>query len=126
MEGYPATLVHGPLTCTLLLHLLHQTLLETCSNNNNTYIRRFEYRAVNPVFCGEDVRLCLRWERHCPESSSMSTQITQDTFDESEELELIRQDGQQDAVLEKKCELWAETKQAGLVMSGTAIICEKQ
>jgi 3-methylfumaryl-CoA hydratase len=44
-EGYPGLLVHGPLQATLLIELAHSTRPETMP-------RRFEYRALRPLFDG--------------------------------------------------------------------------
>jgi 3-methylfumaryl-CoA hydratase len=49
-EGYPALVVHGPLTATLLVDLLHRSLpAETLSS--------FSFKAVNPVFDNESIYL---------------------------------------------------------------------
>ena len=47
-EGYPALLVHAPLTALLLLDAARRNCCAT---------RTFEYRAVAPVFCGETITL---------------------------------------------------------------------
>ena len=53
VEGYPGLIVHGPLIATLLLDLLR-------SERPNAVVRRYEFRAVRPLFdihpfdvCGE-------------------------------------------------------------------------
>ena len=43
VEGYPGLIVHGPLIATLLLDLLRRTLPDAA-------VRRFEFRAVRPLF----------------------------------------------------------------------------
>ena len=48
-EGYPALVVHAPLVAMLLLQLLRK--------NSEKHIRRFEYRALAPLFEGQPVRL---------------------------------------------------------------------
>lgn len=51
-EGYPATVVHGPLTALLLAGLAAEA---------NPDMSRFRFRAQAPLFCGD--RLRLRGER---------------------------------------------------------------
>ena len=53
VEGYPGLIVHGPLIATLLLDLLRSEL-------PGAVVRRYEFRAVRPLFdihpfevCGE-------------------------------------------------------------------------
>ena len=43
MEGYPGLVVHGPLMATLLTELVRSNLPEAT-------MKRFEFRAVSPVF----------------------------------------------------------------------------
>ena len=47
-EGYPDLVVQGPLVALLMLEHLH-------SQRPPSTLRKFSYRAVAPVFCGEDV-----------------------------------------------------------------------
>ena len=56
VEGYPGLVVHGPLIATLLLDLLREKLPDAT-------VRRYEFRAVRPLFdtnafdvCGEPAR----------------------------------------------------------------------
>ena len=56
VEGYPGLVVHGPLIATLLLDLLREKL-------SDATVRRYEFRAVRPLFdtnafdvCGEPAR----------------------------------------------------------------------
>ncbi|CAG8539497.1 7051_t:CDS:2, partial [Scutellospora calospora] len=51
-EGYPGCLVHGPLTCTLLLDLIRDNL------PNTSYIKTFSYRAMSPLYVGEEFKIC--------------------------------------------------------------------
>jgi 3-methylfumaryl-CoA hydratase len=51
IEGYPALLVHGPLTAILLLDLLAR-------NTPEVRLARFDYRAVRPLFCGRPLAVC--------------------------------------------------------------------
>ena len=48
-EGYPALVVHAPLVAMLLLQLLRK--------NTEKHIKRFEYRALAPLFDGQPFRL---------------------------------------------------------------------
>jgi 3-methylfumaryl-CoA hydratase len=52
VEGHPERVVHGPLLAQLLADLLRDETGRT--------IRRFDYRAVSPVYCDEPFRLCGR------------------------------------------------------------------
>jgi 3-methylfumaryl-CoA hydratase len=49
-EGYPGLVVHGPLTATLLMDRL--------VNRHGPAVRRFAFRARQPLFCGEPMGLC--------------------------------------------------------------------
>ena len=55
VEGYPGLVVHGPLVATLLLDLLRRRRPEAT-------VRRFEFRALRPVFDGHPLTLCGRLE----------------------------------------------------------------
>ncbi|KAJ2163120.1 hypothetical protein GGF46_000049 [Coemansia sp. RSA 552] len=55
IEHHPGLLVHGPLTCTLLLQLLQAHLPE------GTSLRSFDYRAISPLYCQQTVSLNGRW-----------------------------------------------------------------
>lgn len=44
-EGYPGLLVHGPLTCTLLLDLVRRSVPDR-------ELASFDYRALRPLICG--------------------------------------------------------------------------
>ncbi|KAJ2454904.1 hypothetical protein EV183_001165 [Coemansia sp. RSA 2336] len=55
VENHPGLLVHGPLTCTLLLQLL-QTYMPAGMG-----LQSFDYRAVSPMYCQQKVTLNGRW-----------------------------------------------------------------
>ena len=67
VEGYPGLIVHGPLIATLLLDLLRSKLPEAT-------VRRYEFRAVHPLFdihpfdvCGElasDAKSVRLWAKN--------------------------------------------------------------
>ncbi len=52
VEGYPERVVHGPLLAQLLADLLR--------DETGREIRRFDFRAISPIFCGQPFRLCGR------------------------------------------------------------------
>ena len=54
-EGYPALIVHAPLLAMLLLQLLRK--------NTDKTLRRFEYRAMAPLFDGQVIQLSAVEER---------------------------------------------------------------
>ncbi|RKP24983.1 HotDog domain-containing protein [Syncephalis pseudoplumigaleata] len=92
-EGYPAPLVHGPLTCTLLLGLLEEQLHH--HRAQTLHIDSFTYRAISPLYCGRPLTLHGRW--------STSAEADADPG-------------------RLKCHLWATNEQGGLAMSGTATL----
>ncbi|KAJ1565082.1 hypothetical protein HK096_004638 [Nowakowskiella sp. JEL0078] len=51
-EGYPDLLVHGPLTCTLLLDLLKRN-----KPTQHAVFKSFSYRAVSPLFVNKQMTL---------------------------------------------------------------------
>tara|TARA_B100000700_G_scaffold308622_1_gene386582 strand:- start:920 stop:1168 length:249 start_codon:yes stop_codon:yes gene_type:complete len=51
IEGYPGLVVHGPLTATLLMHF--------CINTLKKNIKKFEFRAIKPLFDTEKFMLNL-------------------------------------------------------------------
>jgi hydroxyacyl-ACP dehydratase HTD2-like protein with hotdog domain len=57
VEGFPDCLVHGPLTCTLLLHLAEKDLKEQGLDQRDL---RFEYRALSPLFVNRPISLHLK------------------------------------------------------------------
>ncbi|OMJ07448.1 Mesaconyl-C(4)-CoA hydratase [Smittium culicis] len=57
IEKHPNNLVHGPLTCTMLLELLR-------TNSPNGYkLRNFKYRAVSPLYSNQPLTLCGTWSK---------------------------------------------------------------
>lgn len=52
-EGYPGLVVHGPLLATLMLELVRSTLPAQA-------VKRFEFRAIAPVFEGAQIVACGR------------------------------------------------------------------
>ena len=58
VEQYPGLVVHGPLVATLLMDLLHRGWPEL-------HVRRFDFKAVSPLFEGEPIILRAR---HAEES----------------------------------------------------------
>ncbi|KAJ1922056.1 hypothetical protein IWQ60_006644 [Tieghemiomyces parasiticus] len=89
-EGHASCLVHGPLTCTLLLDLTRRHF----PADTRPLFRTFTYRALSPLFCGEPFTVAGRWVRGQPAAGSESAPIT-------------------------GCELWAKNEDGGLAMSGT-------
>ncbi|KAK9768235.1 hypothetical protein K7432_001258 [Basidiobolus ranarum] len=61
IEKYPACLVQGPLTTTLLLELLGENL------PSNKYIKLFTYRALHPMYVNEPFTICGK-QSNCGES----------------------------------------------------------
>ncbi|KAJ2006898.1 hypothetical protein GGI04_001718 [Coemansia thaxteri] len=55
VERHPALLVHGPLTCTLLLQLLHANMPQHFA------LKSFDYRAIAPAYCQQRMTLNGRW-----------------------------------------------------------------
>ena len=49
VEGYSGLVVHGPLLCTHILELARDMIGE---------VEKFSYRALAPVFCGEETWFC--------------------------------------------------------------------
>lgn len=49
-EAYPGRVVHGPLLALLMLEHLHKT-------RASDSLRQFQYRALAPTFCGEEVAI---------------------------------------------------------------------
>jgi 3-methylfumaryl-CoA hydratase len=78
VEGYPGLVVHGPLIATLLLDLVRRNLPEA-------QVRRFEFRAVRPLFdtasffvCGKPEGNTIRlWARD--ESGALAMSATAET-----------------------------------------------
>lgn len=62
-EGYPALVVHAPLVAMLLLQMVRE--------NSDKHIRRFEYRALAPLFEGQPVLLSAVVE----EGDTINTQV---------------------------------------------------
>ncbi|PIA19167.1 hypothetical protein COEREDRAFT_37392 [Coemansia reversa NRRL 1564] len=93
VEHHPGLLVHGPLTCTLLLQLLQANM------PNGMTLKTFDYRALSPLYCQQKMTLNGRW---------MKAML--DSADES------KNSGA------KACELWATNDEGGLAMKGVATI----
>lgn len=54
VEGHRNLLVHGPMTCTLLM-----TMLNAHVSEQGKAISKFEYRNVAPLYASEELKLCL-------------------------------------------------------------------
>ena len=50
-EGYPGLVVHGPLLATLMLELVR-------ARQHGLAVRRFEFRAIAPVFDAQRIEAC--------------------------------------------------------------------
>ncbi|KAF9332993.1 hypothetical protein BGZ91_011479 [Linnemannia elongata] len=55
VEDHPACLVHGPLSATLLLEPLRQSLLQP-----NQVIKNFRYRALSPLYVDQPIKICAK------------------------------------------------------------------
>ncbi|KAJ2217330.1 hypothetical protein EV179_000480 [Coemansia sp. RSA 487] len=55
VENHPGLLVHGPLTCTLLLQLLQSHMPAGMA------LKSFDYRAISPLYCAQSLSLNGRW-----------------------------------------------------------------
>ncbi|KAJ2032183.1 hypothetical protein IW146_010587 [Coemansia sp. RSA 922] len=91
VEGHPGLLVHGPLTCTLLLQLLH------ANTPPGLALKSFEYRAISPAYCQQQMTLNGRWmlQRHKKPSADDASVL---------------------------CELWATNNEGGIAMKGVATL----
>ncbi|KAJ1648120.1 hypothetical protein LPJ64_000573 [Coemansia asiatica] len=97
VERHPGLLVHGPLTCTLLLQLMQANMPDGMA------LRSFNYRAISPMYCGQDLQLNGRW---------MQTMFRDSNANGSKQLiEGSRQ-----------CELWATNNEGGISMKGVATL----
>ncbi|KAJ1834693.1 hypothetical protein IWW55_003097 [Coemansia sp. RSA 2706] len=56
-EHHPGLLVHGPLSCTLLLQLLQTHMPKGMT------LKSFDYRAISPMYCQKQLVLNGRWIR---------------------------------------------------------------
>ncbi|KAJ1902021.1 hypothetical protein LPJ66_000345 [Kickxella alabastrina] len=92
-ERHPGLLVHGPLTCTLLLQLLEANMPQGMA------LKSFDYRAVSPMYCQQGMRLNGRWMQ-APQRANTKC----------------------DVVGPKKCELWSTNDEGGISMKGVATI----
>ncbi|KAJ2368703.1 hypothetical protein IW150_005337 [Coemansia sp. RSA 2607] len=93
VENHPGLLVHGPLTCTLLLQFLHANMPDKMT------LRSFDYRAISPMYCQQELHLNGRW-----------LQPTQQDQDRSA------------ANGARRCELWATNNEGGIAMKGIATL----
>ena len=55
VEGFPELLVHGPLTCTLLLDLIQK------NTGKWEYPASFSYRAISPLFANRKMKMSIKW-----------------------------------------------------------------
>jgi hydroxyacyl-ACP dehydratase HTD2-like protein with hotdog domain len=53
VEGHRNLLVHGPMTCTLLM-----TMLNAQISQQGKAISKFDYRNVAPLYADEELKLC--------------------------------------------------------------------
>ncbi|KAJ1736233.1 hypothetical protein LPJ61_000017 [Coemansia biformis] len=63
VEHHPGLLVHGPLTCTLLLQLLQAHMPPGMT------LGSFGYRAVSPLYCQHKLTLNGRWMQGVPDGA---------------------------------------------------------
>ncbi|KAJ2603063.1 hypothetical protein GGF40_000057 [Coemansia sp. RSA 1286] len=95
VERHPGLLVHGPLTCTLLLQLMQANMPEGMA------LRSFNYRAISPMYCQQDLQLNGRWMQTASQSSGANKQL---------------------ADIARQCELWATNNEGGISMKGVATL----
>ncbi|KAF1933560.1 uncharacterized protein M421DRAFT_39982, partial [Didymella exigua CBS 183.55] len=60
VEGHRNTLVHGPLTLTLMLQVLNKHLKLSQIAQGHEAITSIEYRNIAPLYCDEEMRVCLK------------------------------------------------------------------
>jgi 3-methylfumaryl-CoA hydratase len=71
-EGYPALVVHGPLTATRLADFAAAT---------RGPLKRFQFRALSPLFCGQPIRLVQGEQRatftalRCDGATAMTAEV---------------------------------------------------
>lgn len=66
VEGHPALLMHGPLTATLLVEIAGQA-----ATSRGKTLQNFRYRATNPLYVSQEVRLSGEWVNGVHESLVM-------------------------------------------------------
>ncbi|KAJ2439940.1 hypothetical protein GGF42_007790 [Coemansia sp. RSA 2424] len=94
VEGHPGLLVHGPLTCTMLLQFLYANMPPGLA------LKSFDYRAISPAYCQQKMTLNGRWMQQQQKGYNKST-------------------GDDASVL---CELWATNNEDGIAMKGVATL----
>ncbi|KAJ2725501.1 hypothetical protein GGI07_001257 [Coemansia sp. Benny D115] len=94
VEHHPGLLVHGPLTCTMLLQLLD------CHMPENMVLKSFEYRATSPMYCQEPMLLNGRWMTSSVRATTSGALV----------------DGA------RQCELWSTNNEGGITMRGVATL----
>lgn len=108
MINYIGCLVQGPLTCTLLLDLIRDNL-----SNDNSFIKSFSYRALSPLYVGEEFKICGKKRSDKKKNKASNTPvISTDVYTSSDS-----------SSSDLSYEAWAENKEGGLAMKGTAIVC---
>ncbi|CAK7272423.1 hypothetical protein SEPCBS57363_005122 [Sporothrix epigloea] len=60
IEGHRDLLVHGPLTLVLMLSAIRSRNAST-EIPPSRFIRKFEYRNIAPLYAGEELRVCVRY-----------------------------------------------------------------
>ncbi|CAG8581731.1 2314_t:CDS:2 [Ambispora gerdemannii] len=94
MEGHEGCLVHGPLTCTLLLDLLRDNIPEPSAQ-----IKSFTYRTTSPLVVGKPFKISGKRNRNVVSSNSLKEGGSGVSY-----------------------ELWAENNEGCVAMKGTALI----
>ncbi|CAG8662079.1 10351_t:CDS:2 [Ambispora leptoticha] len=94
VEGHEGCLIHGPLTCTLLLDLVRDSIPEPSAR-----IKSFTYRALSPLVVGKPFKICGKRNLNAISSNSFKEGGSDVSYD-----------------------LWAENNEGGLAMKGTALI----
>jgi hypothetical protein len=63
IEGHRNLLVHGPLTLTLMLQSVKKHFQALKPEDSNQRVESIEYRNLAPLYCDEEMRICVKEKR---------------------------------------------------------------
>lgn len=113
VEHQPDLLVHGPLSLTLMVEVLRRHLLQE-EEEEVAVIRNIDYRNLQPLYCGEEMRVCGKprkgGKRRGRSRKAAKGEGGGETKEPKEETQMAEDDGD-------SWDVWIESKR-GLAVRG--------
>ena len=111
-EGFRNLVVHGPLSLYLIIRYLEIILT---GNDNKGKIVQLDYRNLAPLFCDEEMTICLRKQVAETPAAGESASTPSASAPSEEQAPSLKKEGK-----EQIWDVWITGKEGGYAVKGTA------